>query len=284
VDSSFVLRQLFGGLTLSFILVLVALGLSVIFGLMRILNMAHGEFFILGAYVVVWITSAGGNFWVAVLAAPIALGLAGYVFQKGLLRALQRDPNVALLVTWGVGMIVRQTLQIIMGPAGLYVLSPFPGSVSVFGMQYPLYRVVMMGISAGIFVLLVFLYLRSRFGLRLRATIHNREMASAIGINVERVAATSFVMGSSLAGLAGALVSPLIPVAPLTGLTYLIKSFFIVVVGGAGHLLGTLAGGIVIGGGESVFQFFVNPVMAEMLVFFMALVIVGIRPQGLIKV
>jgi branched-chain amino acid transport system permease protein/urea transport system permease protein len=246
--------------------------------------MAHGEFFILGAYVVVWITSAGGSFWIAVLAAPIALALLGYVFQRGLLRSLQRDPNVALLVTWGVAMIVRQILQITMGPAGLYVRSPLPGSVSVFGMHYPLYRVVMMGISAGIFLFLLLLYLRSRFGLRLRAAIHNREMASAIGINTERVAATSFVMGSSLAGLAGALVSPLIPVAPLTGLTYLIKSFFIVVVGGAGNLLGTLAGGIVIGGGESVFQFFVNPVMAEMLVFCVALLIVGIRPQGLIKV
>jgi urea transport system permease protein len=283
VESSFVIRQLMNGLTLSFIFILVALGLSVIFGLMRILNMAHGEFFILGAYVVYWITSVGASFWIGVIAAPIALALFGYAFQKGLLRFLQRDPNTALLVTWGLGMILRQTLQLVMGPSALYVANPFPGSVSLFGIAYPLYRMIMMAIGAVVIVVLLLVYLRSRFGLQLRATIHNRGMASAIGINAERVTAISFVVGSSLAGLAGAMLSPLIPIAPLTGLTYLIKSFFVVVIGGAGNLLGTIAGGFVIGGSESLFQFLVNPVMAEMLVFCLALAIVAVRPKGLVR-
>jgi len=251
---------------------------------MKILNMAHGEFFILGAYVVLWITTAGANFWLGVAAAPVILGAFGFALQKGLLRFLQRDPIAAILVTWGLGMIIRQSLQIIMGPRPYSVSNPFPGSVSLFGVAYPAYRIAIIAIGVVIVLAVLWLYMKTSFGLQIRATIHNRQMAAALGINTGRINAVSFVTGSALAGLAGALLSPLIPIGPLMGLHYLIKCFFVVIVGGAGHLIGTVVGGFVIGGGESIFQFAIDPVLAEILIFLVALVIITIRPKGLIRV
>jgi branched-chain amino acid transport system permease protein/urea transport system permease protein len=263
------------------ILALIALGLSVIFGLMRILNMAHGEFFILGGYAVLWITSLGLTFWAGLMFAPLVVGLLGYVVYQGLVRRLVASFTATLLATWGLSIIIRQLIQIVAGPRPYSVDAPFSGSITIGGLQYPAYRAFIIGAGIAILTGTVLLYYRTSFGLQIRAAIHNREMAAALGIDTQRINAISFFVGSALAGLAGALLSPLVPLAPFAGLAFLVDSFFVILVGGVGSVLGAPAGGLVIGGGESALQFGVSPLMADILILVIAVVIVSFRPQGL---
>lgn len=282
MEIDFFFRQLLNGLTLSVILILIALGLSVIYGLMRILNMAHGEFFILGAYVVVWTIQAGGDFWLGLGLAPLVLALFGFSLEKLFPKLLYTGPTATILATWGLGMIIRQSLKITMGARPLFVRTPFPGSVQIWGLEYPAYRIFIIGAGVVIIAAIVLLYLRTTFGLQIRAAIHDREMTAALGINTNRINTLSFMIGSGLAGLAGAMLSPLVPVGPLTGLTYLIKCFYVIIVGGAGSILGTTVGGFVIGGGESLLQFPFSPLTAEILILLIAVAIISVKPRGLI--
>jgi branched-chain amino acid transport system permease protein/urea transport system permease protein len=281
MDVEFIVKQLLNGLSLSVILALIALGLSVIFGLMRILNMAHGEFFILGGYALLWVTSIGLTFWVGLIAAPLAVGVLGFVLYQGLLRRLAVSFTAALLATWGLSIIIRQLIQIVAGPRPYSVDEPFSGSISIGGLQYPAYRAFIIVAGVAILTGTVLLYYRTSFGLQIRAAIHNREMAAALGIDTQRINGISFFVGAALAGLAGALLSPLIPLAPFAGLAFLVDSFFVILVGGVGSVLGTPAGGLVIGGGESMLQFGVSPLMADILILVIAVAIVSFRPQGL---
>lgn len=281
MDVEFIVRQLLNGLSLSVILALIALGLSVVFGLMRILNMAHGEFFILGGYGVLWVTTIGATFWVGVLAAPLAVGVLGYLLYRGFIRRLATNFTATILATWGLSIVIRQLIQIVAGPRPYSIEAPFSGSVSIFSLQYPAYRSFIIVAGTLILAATIFLYFRTSFGLQIRAAIHNREMAGALGINTERINGLSFFVGSALAGLAGALLSPLIPLAPFAGLAFLVDSFFVILVGGIGSVLGAPAGGLLIGGGESVLQFGVSPLSADILILVIAVVIVSVRPRGL---
>ncbi len=282
-DPSYLVREFLNALTLSFILILISLGLSIIFGLMRILNMAHGEFVILGAYVVVWVTSVGGGFWLGVVTAPLVMGLFGLLFQKALLKYLYRNWTTAILVTWGAGMIIRQGLQLVMGARPYAVANPLPGAETIFGLDYPAYRIAIILIGAAIVVAVLWVHMRTTLGLQIRLAMQNREMAAALGIDTDRINSFAFAVGTALAGLAGALLSPLIPVGPLTGLHYLVDCFFVIILGGASHLFGTIAGGGVIGGGESLLQSVFSPVTAEIMIYLIAIVILALRPQGLVK-
>lgn len=283
MELDFAARQLLNGATMSILLILISLGLSVVYGLMKMLNMAHGEFFILGAYSVLWLTELRLNFWLGLIVAPVVVGLFGLLVHKVLAKFLYNKPTATILATWGLGMIIRQTLQMTMGPRPHMVPSPFPGAVYLLGVDYPAYRVFVIAAGALLVLTIIWLYLKTTFGLQIRAAIHNRELTSAIGINTERINAVSFVIGSALAGLAGALLSPLIPVGPLNGLSYLIKVFFVIIVGGAGSLVGTVVGGLVIGGGESMLQLFLSPLAAEIGILVIAVVIICFKPKGLIS-
>jgi branched-chain amino acid transport system permease protein/urea transport system permease protein len=283
IDAGYIVREVLNAATVSIILILISLGLSVIFGLMRILNTAHGEFVILGAYVVVGVTRGGGSFWLGVAVAPVALALFGYLFQKSLLRFLYRNWTTAILVTWGASIIIRQVLQLSLGPRPWAVANPFPGSIELLDVQYPMYRIVIIAIGLALLAGIWWAVMRTTLGLQVRLAIQNREMAAALGIDTQRINAFAFVVGAALAGLAGALVSPLVPVGPLTGLHYLIDCFFVIILGGAGDLLGTLAGGAVIGGGESILQIVTKPVIAEIMIYVVAIALLCLRPQGLVR-
>jgi len=282
VDLEFAARNLLNGATISVLLILLSLGLSVIYGLMKMLNMAHGEFFILGAFSVLLLMRLKIGFWLGVALAPVIMGVFGLLVYKVLFKSLYGKPTATILATWGLSMIIRQSLQITMGARPHVVENPFPGAVSLLGVQYPAYRVFIIAAGTLLILTIVWLYLRTTFGLQIRAAIHNRELTSALGINTERINTFSFVIGSALAGLAGALLAPLIPVGPLTGLSYLIKVFFVIIVGGAGSLIGTVVGGLVIGGGESLLQLFLSPLGAEIAILVLAVVLISLRPSGLV--
>ncbi len=278
----FAVRQVLNGATMSVLLILISLGLSVVFGLMKLLNMAHGELFILGAFIPVWLRTVGLGFWPSLVVAPIALGCFGLLIYQLLLRRLYRQATATVLTTYGLGLMIRQLLQITMGVRPHTVGNPVSGMVDLFGFAYPAYRVFIIVAGTVLILVIVLLYLRSTFGVQIRAAVHNRELAAALGIDTARVSATSFVIGAALAGLAGALLAPLIPVGPASGLGYLVRVFFIVIVGGGGSLLGTIPGGIIIGGGETLLQLVMSPFAAEVGILIVGVVIAYFRPKGLV--
>jgi branched-chain amino acid transport system permease protein/urea transport system permease protein len=273
--------QLLNGISLVAILTLVALGLAIIFGLMGVINMAHGELFTIGAYALVAVHPLGG-FWAGVLLAPLIGAIIGIVLERGVVRFLYTRPLETILATWGISLILQQGIEFLFGTAPQAVPNPFPGAISIFGIvDYPLYRLFIIAAGIVITAATFFVFLRTEFGLMARAVIQNREIASALGINTDRVYVVAFAVGAALAALAGALMSPLINVLPLMGVSFLARSFFVVIVGGAGSLPGVVGGSILIGGLETLFSTLWSITLAQALVLVIAIVIVRYRPTGL---
>jgi urea transport system permease protein len=281
VSTATLVTQLLNGVSLAAILTLVALGLAIIFGLMGVINMAHGELFTIGAYALVAAQTLGG-FWAGVLLAPLVGAGVGIVLERGIVRFLYTRPIDTILATWGISLILQQGIQFIFGTAPQAVPNPFPGALSVFGIvDYPVYRLFIIAAGVVITVATFFIFLRTEFGLMARAVIQNREIASALGINTDRVYVIAFAFGAALAALAGALMAPLINVLPQMGVGFLARSFFVVIVGGAGSLPGVVGGSFLIGGLETFFSSLWSVTLAQALVLMIAIVIVRFRPTGL---
>jgi urea transport system permease protein len=260
----------------------VALGLMIIFGVMRVINMAHGEFFMLGAYTVVVVTTAGVNPWVGILLAPIVLGVLGMLTERAIIRPLYRRRDLSsLLATFGLSIVLQQVVRLIFGPQARTVPTPIEGSVDVFGTVYPTYRLVAMllcVVSIGGVALLLY---RTAFGIRVRATIENAEVAAALGTNTGRMASIAFGLGAALAGFAGALMAPFIGVVSTMGLEQTVRSFLVVITGGLGSVAGTIGGGVIIGGGESALTVPFSGTVAQISVLVLAIIVMLLRPQGL---
>jgi urea transport system permease protein len=272
---------LLNGLMLASSLALVALGLAIIFGLLGIINLAHGELFIIGAYTVVAVQGATGNPWLGILAAPVVVGALGLLLDRGLLRLLYERPLDTLVVTWGMSIVLREVLKLIFGPETQNVPSPITGQVALFQTTYPAYRVFLIVACALVLAAVLAFFSRTAFGWKVRAVIQNRQMAEAMGIDSHRIDAAVFAIGAALAGLAGALMAPLLAVKPEVGLFFLARSFLVVIVGGVGSLLGTVGGAGVIGGGEAAISYFTRPILAQSLLFLLAILLIRARPEGL---
>lgn len=263
------------------ILILVALGLVIVFGMMGVINMAHGELFMLGAYTVVAAQAAGAPFWLAVAAAPVAVGFAGLIIEAALIRHIYHRTLDTILATWGLSIALKQAVMLVFGPASYSVDAPVQAAIAIGDGSYPVYRLILMGASLAIIALAFWGFLRTDFGLTARAVIARPETAAALGIDTRRVNRTSFVVGTAIAGLAGALVSPLISVDPQMGMGYLVPAFLSILVGGAGSLSGVLVGGGVIGGADNLLTLWLSPVAAQIAVFTLAILIIRLRPQGI---
>jgi branched-chain amino acid transport system permease protein/urea transport system permease protein len=264
------------------VLILVAMGLVIIFGLMKVINMAHGEFFLIGAYTVVLTDQIGLGFWVGLFLSPVVVGLIGMAVEYLFIRHLYRRFLDTILATWGLSIAIKQLIIIIFGPAGLMVHPPLPHSVQLLGVEYPAYRLFIMAVAVLVIITTFYVFLRTDFGLGARSVIHNRDMAAALGINTRRMYRTTFTFGSALAGLAGAVMAPLMSCDPQMGLGFFIPAFLSILVGGAGTLAGILVGGAVIGGSDSIISFLFSPVTAQIVVFSLAIVLIRIRPEGLL--
>ncbi len=229
------------------ILVLLALGLAVIFGMMRIVNLAQGEFFTLGAFTVLAATRHGGlPLWVAMLLAPFVVAGIGLLIEWLVIRRLYGRPLDVMLATWGISLLLIGGITVIFGAVTQGI--PFAlGNFRVGQYQYPEYRIVMTTLAAGLMVGLYLVFRYSAFGRRARATIANPEMASAIGINTSRMFMLTFGIGAGLAGAAGAIMAPIVGVVPTMGVLYIARAFITVVVGGPVVLLGTLSSASVLG-------------------------------------
>lgn len=269
-------------LTTVSILMLIALGLAIVFGLMNILNMAHGEMVTIGAFTVSVVQGHGGSFWLGVVAAVAVGGAVGLAIERGLIRFLYDRPMGVILATWGLSLIIQQGLLLSFGASPQVVFTPVEGSAELFGYSYPRYRLILIAatlITVGVAWLVM---TRTRFGLNLRTVIQNREIAELIGIDTRRVFMVAFASGSALAALAGALVAPMSKVVPTMGAEYLAPSFFVVIVGGAGSLAGTAAGSMLIGGLRTILDYQVPSTLSQALVLIVAVVIVRFRPRGLV--
>ncbi|MBM3516775.1 MAG: branched-chain amino acid ABC transporter permease [Alphaproteobacteria bacterium] len=259
------------------ILVLVALGLVVVFGVMRVINMAHGELFMLGAYAVIAADGLGAPFWLGVLAAPILAGAAGAAIEAALIRHIYARPLDTILATWGLSLALKQAIVLAFGPASLSVPSPMDATIAVGTFAYPLYRLIVMGVAL-VAILGVFIgFFRSGFGLMVRAVVADPRSAACLGIDPALVHRVSFTAGAALAGLAGGLIAPLISVDPEMGVGFLIPAFLAILVGGAGPLAGVLTGGVVVGGADSVLTNWLSPVLAQVVVFALAVVVIRLR-------
>jgi urea ABC transporter permease protein UrtB len=269
-------------LTLISILMLVGLGLAVIFGLMGVINNSHGEFVTIGAFSVSIVQALGGSFWTALAIAPLVGAVFGWVVEKTLVRHLYTRPLDTILATTGLSLIIQQSLQLAFGAGPQKVIAPINASVDLFGANYPVYRLVLIALSVLIIGICYLLIKRTRFGLDLRTVIQNRQMAESLGIDTRRVYSVAFCAGAALAAVAGVLIAPLTAVVATMGVNYLARSFFVVIVGGAGSVMGVVAGSAIVGGFESLLNYVIPATLSQALVLIMAIVIVRFRPNGLV--
>jgi urea transport system permease protein len=269
--------------TLSFMLalLLVTLGLVVIFGLMNVINMAHGEFFLIGAYCVVLVQRAGFEFWWALVVAPLVLAIVGLAVEELVVRHIYRRFIDSILATWGISLALKQTVIVLFGPTAQSVVSPIPGPVEIFGVVYPAYRLFIMGVAVLLTGATFLLFYRTSLGLAVRGVIANRAMAESLGVNTRVLDRATFAIGAALAGVAGAVMAPIMSVDPQMGVGFLIPAFLSVLVGGTGTLLGALTGTAAIAGGTVVVSNVWTDVAAQVVVFTFAIIIIRLFPRGL---
>lgn len=285
--------QGFAGLTLFSVFVLMALGLAIIFGQMGVINMAHGEFMILGAYVTYltsnlfseWLPGLYGSyFFVAIALAFMASALLGMAVEWLMIRHLYHRPLDTLLATWGLSLILQQTYRSIFGAREVGVSMPdwMMGSYAVTDLvEVPINGLFVMCLSLGITLVVGVLMYRSRWGTQVRAVVQNRTMAGAVGINTEKVDRMTFALGCGIAGIAGGAFTMIGSTGPTSGQLYIVDTFLVVVFGGAASLLGTVASAFTISQAQSTMEFFLSGSMAKVLTLLFVLGILMIRPQGL---
>lgn len=285
--------QLFNGLSYSSILLMMALGLAIIFGLMGVINMAHGELMTAGAYATyltqIALFKLGGPQaadWTYIVAIPVAFVIAallGLLLEWAVVRFLYGRALETLLATWGVSLILQQAFRNIFGSNNVAVNTPgwLSGGVALGQLQLPYARLYILALVVVVFAA-VLLYLRlSRTGLQIRAAMQNRNTAAAFGISPRKIDMITFALGSGVAGVAGVGLSLVGSIGPTTGQHYLIDAFMVVVLGGVGNLFGALFGAFIIGETHSVLEFFTSSTGAKVAVFTLIIVFLQLRPGGL---
>ena len=280
----FVFEQVLTGLSIGSILLLVALGLSIIYGTIGVINLAHGEFIMLGAYAA-WAlkTYAGLSLLPGLVLIFLGVGLFGWLVERILLRRLYRRPLDTILATWGVGVVLQQVVRLTAGGELRYVELPpsMASSVSIFGVEIAAYRIFIFVVAALLFLISWSIMYRTTFGLKLRAVVQDRNVASCFGINADRIYSLTFAYGAGLAGLAGAIVSPLKSVSPEMGTGYVVDAFMVVVLGGVQSLFGTVISAFVLGEVTGVIAFLQNDTVAKATVLIVIISVIRFRPQGL---
>ena len=282
-ELSTLLAQVFTGLVLGMIYVLLAIGLSLIFGLMTVVNFAHGALYMLGAYFGVLLLSQTKSFWVALIVAPLMVGALGLLIERFLIRRLYgRSPDDPLLLTFGLSLILVEGVKVFWGKIGLTLDPPraLAGAVDLGFMIFPAYRLFLVAVIAVVLIALYFFLVRTNIGLIIRAGSRDPLMVRALGINLGRVWLVVFGIGTGLAGLAGILAGPMRGADAEMGVTMVIESFVVIVVGGMGSLLGAVVAGLLIGQVVGLTTFFV-PKAAEIMVFVVMAVVLLVRPSGL---
>lgn len=265
------------------ILAIVTIGLGIVFGQLKIMNMAHGELVMIGAYAPVITASLGLPNYLQIPVCIITVGLIALIMERTVIRYFYGRPFDSLLATWGLSILLRELVEVIFGRGYQSVSAPIQGTMSIFSTDYPAYRVaVMCGIFIFFFVLIIW-YRSSQVGTEIKAMVENPELAQSCGINTKRLSTACFVFGALTAGIAGMILAPTIRVEPMMGLDYLIRSFFALVVGGLGSLEGLFIGVSVIGGTQSTIGAFFNQTYGYLFVLLLSIFFLWLKPNGIYR-
>jgi urea transport system permease protein len=284
--------QLFNGISVASILILVALGLALSFGLMRVINMAHGEMVMMGGYLTylsITIFGKGTGFLIGIVVAFLGTALFGALLEMTLIRRLYGRPLDTLLATWGVSLVLQQAARSIFGPTGVEVTAPdwLTGSVSLggtalTGLSFPNVRIFVIVLALVVFAAVGLLLSRSRLGLLVRGVHQNRSMAEALGVNTRLVDLAVFSLGTGIAGIAGAALALISPVTPTVGTSYIVYAFLVVIVGGLGSIVGTAFAALLIGLISATAQIFTSVSAADVLLLLFVIAFIQFRPRGII--
>jgi branched-chain amino acid transport system permease protein len=272
------------GIVYGMLLFLVASGLTLIFGMMGVLNFAHGALYMLGAYFSFSILRWSGSFWVSLLVAPLGVAAAGMVIERFFLRKVHAHGHAhELLITFGIAYIIEELVKMIWGNKPLLVVLPpaLSGSVAFFGIQYPVYRLFILCVSLLVFILLFTLLFKTRIGIIVRAAVANKQMTGALGFDVPLIFLLLFSVGAWLAGLAGVIGGPYLITNPGMAATIIIDLFVVVVVGGLGSVEGALIASLLIGCLQS-FGIMFLPQFAIVFEFLLMALVLIFRPHGLL--
>lgn len=284
MEIHFILVQLFNGLILGSIYVLLSLGLTVIFGTLGVVNFAHGALYMLGAYTAyTLVTLLNIHFFLAMILCPLIVGMIGLILERFLISKLYKLPHFYnLLLTFGIMYFIQDAIKIIFGPEGEPFNIPdfLDGSINLGFMVYPKYRLFIILLTSflalGVWLFLV----KTRLGAIIRAGTDDSEMADALGINISKIFTLVFGMGAALAGLAGILAAPIQDVSPLMGMNFLVETFVVVIVGGMGSIGGSILAGLIVGELITIGIIFWPPMSTTLIYIFMIIILI-LKPRGL---
>jgi branched-chain amino acid transport system permease protein len=276
------IKLIFDLLAFTSVMVLIVLGLGVIASMMGIFNFAHGEFVLLGAYTMYLVQESGMPAWIGILAAPVVVALSGLLLERLVFRRFYAAPIIAMLGTFAIGLVIREVVRGLLGGHYKSISEPIGGMFSIGGLDFSIWRTVIIFTTLVVITLSWLLLARTNIGLQVRGALENPSLARACGISTTRLYALTFAFGSALAGLAGALIVPLYQLSADIGTRFLVQAFLSVMLGGVGTFEGPVLGASVVGVMASGLPWVVLPVLADPLVFVIALAIVKFRPQGFI--
>jgi branched-chain amino acid transport system permease protein len=276
--------QMINGLSIGVAVVLMALGLTIIFGLLDVINMAHGEFYAIGAYLAVAFLGLGLSFWWALALTPLVMAVLGYVTERGLIQRVFHSKDrhtLTLLLTFGVAIVLEDVLKIVFGANPLRIETPIQGATELVGLFFPNYRLFVMAVGGLLIAAVWLLVFRTSLGAIVRAAAFDRHMSASLGVPVSRVYASTFAFGVALAGIAGVLLAPIYSVFPTMGRDFVLIAFSVVIIGGMGSIKGAVLAGLLLTQIQSISSLFISPVWNDPLLFGIMVLVLMWRPQGL---
>ena len=276
--------QVINGLSIGVAVVLMALGLTIIFGLLDVINMAHGEFYAIGAYAALALIGVGLPFWWALVLTPLLMAVVGYATERVLIQRVFHSKDrhtLTLLLTFGIAIILEDLLKIVFGANPLRIEQPISGATEMFGLFFPNYRLFLMAVGALVIGAVWIVVFRTRLGAMVRAAAFDRHMAASLGVPVSVVYAGTFAFGVALAGLSGVLLAPIYSVFPTMGRDFVLIAFSVVIIGGMGSIKGAVIAGLLLTQVQSISSLVISPVWSDPLLFGIMVLVLMWRPHGL---
>lgn len=274
---------LLNGLEITASLLLMSMGMAIIFGVMDVVNLSHGDLIVLGAYVAYSLMEVLNlPYIVTLFGSFVGTALIGILIEKVVINKLYGKTAETLLATYALSMIIQQVIKLIYGAGYIHLSAPVSGAVMIGNNIMPMYYIVLMITAVAVVIITVFLFNKTRFGMEIRAVSQNRDMAGCLGVNVKKVDTFTFAYGAGLTGFAGCMIAPINSISPFAGSNYIVDSFMTVVLGGVDSLFGTSLGSIIVGESNAVIGGYIDSVFAEMIVVLAVVVVIRFRPKGLI--
>ncbi|WP_435183581.1 branched-chain amino acid ABC transporter permease [Halobellus sp. EA9] len=271
---------LLNGVSRGMILFLVASGLTLIFGLIGLINFAHGAMVTLGGYLTYYITGATGSFWIGIVSGILIVSLLGLVLERTILHHLYEEPLLGFLGTFGIGLVIEELIGFQFGDQSRSLASPFPGTTDLLGVSYPTHRLFVIVVGVAVALAVGALLAKTRFGLEIHATANASETAEILGVDSSKVYTLTFVLGSALAAAAGGLTAPITSLTPGVGMTYMLLAFLVIIVGGMGSFKGSFLVSLIVGQVIAFGWLALQPTYVEISIFVAAMVFILYKPRG----